>query len=486
MRTWTSFLTSLLVALAMVVFVSTLAATAGAQAVSDADRAAAKERFARGVEHLRAEDYHSAAAQFEKAYELAPFAVVLYNLGVAYAKSNRPVKASDALQKVIAAPGKLKAERIARAKELLAEQTARIGMVDVVVDQAGAEVRIDGESAGQSPLAAPIRLRAGEHFVEVVKSGFAPFRKTLTLAGGATERVAVTLEATELAFAQIWIRTELPDVQVWLDGTQVGKTPLEQSLPVLPGKHEIELRRLGYHSVIKRLELGAGATAEVKAAPAVDDDAVRAAGGTLSLVADDPESLVLTVDGKRQGVYGGAIALPPGLHDVRVERAGFFPTTLRVFIARGGRLEREVLMDPTPETLAEVQSDETLFTALGITFLGVGALGIGGSIAFTLWNEGSSQAAEDAFFDNGCVGAGGQTCLSLAEAAEDAKATKSNRRPIYAVLYGLSAASLATGIALLVLAPDGDRYAPDADGIELGVAPIVTPDGAYLGVTGRF
>ncbi len=486
MPTWTNSLTDLIaLVLAALLLVPVLfwPATATAQAVSDADRKAAKQRFARGVERLRAEDYHSAAEQFEKAYELAPFAVVLYNLGITYAKLDRPVEAAEAMQKVLAAPGKLRAERLIRARQILDEQAGLLGRLAVTVDQAGAEIRVDGSTVGRSPMASPAKLRAGAHFVEVVKRGFAPFRKEVRVAARASEKLAVTLETTELAFAQIWIRTELPDVEVWLDGTRIGQTPLEQSLPVLPGDHEIELRRIAYHSVIKRLSLGAGATAEVKASPSIDEDAVRSEGGTLALRAENPNSLVLSVDGKRHGVYGGAIALPPGRHDVRVERAGFFPATIRVHLTKGGRLERQVLLDPTPETVAEVQADETLFTALGITFLGVGALGIGGSVAFTLLNEKSKTDAEDDFFTNDCVGKRSELCQGFAVDSEDAK----GRRPIYAVLFGLSTVALATGITLLIIAPDGDQYTPDTDGLdELAIVPVVTPYGAHLGVRGRF
>lgn len=476
-----------------------LPSIASAQAVGDADREAAKERFARGVERMRAQDFVGAAEQFEKAYEIAPFAVILYNLGIAYDKLDRPIEAVDALQKVIDAPGNLRADRVARAKEIVAEQNKRIGRLLVTVDQPGAEVRIDGNGVGNTPLPGPHPVGAGTHFLVVLKSGFAPFRKEVKVAGQATETVSVTLEPTELAFAQIWVRTSLPQTEVWLDGTQIGVTPLEQSFPVLPGQHAIELRRVGYHSVIKRIDVGGGATAEIEITPAIDEAAVRAEGGTLSLAADELENLVLTVDGKRHGVYAGAIALAPGAHDVTVERAGFFPTTLRVHIGKGGRLERRVVMDPTPETIADHNANATLFTALGWTFTVAGVLAAGGGVGFTLWNENSAKDAEDNFLPFLAPGQlcdadspaiyDERECTTRGERVDAARASRNDRRVGTYVLFIGAGALLATGITLLVLAPDSDKYKPESDGLdELGLMPIVAPgpDGGFVGISGRF
>jgi hypothetical protein len=467
---------------------------ASGQAIGDADRAAAKEHFARGVELAKAKNYAGALSQFEEAYEVAPFAVILYNLGVAHAKLDHPVEAVHALEKVIAEPGKLRADRLRRAKEIVAQQTKRIGHISFAVDQAGAQIRVDGETVGKAPLRDPHPVATGMHFVEVVKRGFAPFRKELKIAGGATDTVTVTLEATELAFAQVWIRTALPGVDVWLDHKRIGRTPLDQSFPVLPGKHEVELRRLGYHSIIERIEVGPGATAEIRATPGIDEQAVRREGGLLELDAEATEDLVVTVDGDRHGVYDGAIALAPGTHDVTVERAGFLPSTLRVFISKGGRLTRQVVMAPTPETVADHNASVALFQGLGWTSVALGIAAIGGGVGFTIWNENAISDAEDVFFpllepDQRCndksTSFDREGCLELATDIDDAK----GRRPVYYALFIGGAAFIGGGIALLTLGPDADEYKPTTDDLEeLAVTPVLAPlpSGGFIGLTGRF
>src|SRR5690606_11433018 len=100
--------------------------------------------------------------EFSAAYEVAPYPVVLYNLGIAYQKLGKPVEAVTAMEKVLADPGTLSADRVAQVRAVIAAEQKRIGTLVIVVDPAGAKVRIDGvdlpEGAGRT------RVTAGEHF----------------------------------------------------------------------------------------------------------------------------------------------------------------------------------------------------------------------------------------------------------------------------------------------------------------------------------
>ncbi len=470
--------------------------TASADEVSEAARAAAKEKFARGVERLRAKDYGGAAVELESAHALAPYPVVLYNLGLAYEGLDRPVDALRVMKQVLAAPGNLRDERIARARRAVSELGKRVGSLALTIGESGADVRIDGTSVGTSPLPEPRALSAGAHFVEVHKVGFVPFRQEVVIVGEQSTALTVTLEPSELALAQVWIRTELPDAEVWLDGQRIAVTPLRQSIPVLAGPHAIELRRAGYHAAIERIEVGPGATAEVKLSLAVNEPAVAQSGGKLVLTSSALDDLVLTIDGQRHGLYTGPIALAPGRHDVRVERAGFFPATLRVELATGETLTQAVVMDPTPETIAAHNADVTLYGALGWTFTATAALAIGGGIAFTVFNEQSARDEEDAFFPLLEPGqpcdrtmSPSDNCRRLATEVDTARALVTSRRPVSYALFIGGGALLATGVVLLVLAPDPEAFTTKTDGLdELALSPIFAPSphGGVLGLSGRF
>lgn len=78
------------------------------------------------------------------------------------------------------------------------------GSLRIEVALAGAEVRIDGQSRGTTPLPAPITgLRPGPHRLEIAKKGFTPFSDEVSVRFQQTTRVQVDLASsvmTGLAF----------------------------------------------------------------------------------------------------------------------------------------------------------------------------------------------------------------------------------------------------------------------------------------------
>ena len=79
-----------------------------------------------------------------------------------------------------------------------------------------------------------------------------------------------------------------------------------------------------------------------------------------------------------------------------------------------------------------------------------------------------------------------QACIDEATALDDAVA----RRPLSALFFAGGGALLVTGIVLLIVGPDADKYTPSSDaGDELAhVQPIIAPatDGGMLGMRASF
>lgn len=77
---------------------------------------------------------------------------------------------------------------------------AELGWIDVLGAPPGAEIVIDGESAGQSPLEAPVRAPAGTRLVEVRAAGYEPYaRRVLVRGGEITRERAVTMKLQSTA-----------------------------------------------------------------------------------------------------------------------------------------------------------------------------------------------------------------------------------------------------------------------------------------------
>jgi hypothetical protein len=69
-----------------------------------------------------------------------------------------------------------------------------IGEVAVVGGPAGAELLVNGIPVGRLPLAQPIRLDRGQVELQLRAAGYAPLSRSLRIAGGARERLSMTLE----------------------------------------------------------------------------------------------------------------------------------------------------------------------------------------------------------------------------------------------------------------------------------------------------
>ncbi len=83
----------------------------------------------------------------------------------------------------------------------LREKPARL----TVKAPAGAELEIDGQRIGQMPLAGPLELRAGAHFVALSRRGNRPFSREVSLGRGESATLATDLEPTAQRRAAWWV-----------------------------------------------------------------------------------------------------------------------------------------------------------------------------------------------------------------------------------------------------------------------------------------
>ena len=441
---------------------------AAQEPAAEAARAEARDRFDRGLRLFNEGDSAGALAEFKRAYELVPSPVVLYNVALAYASMNRPVDAVDALSRLLASPGSLAPERVERARATLAEQKARIAELTVKVSVDGAVIEVDGVEAGKSPLAAPLRVGGGSHIVGAVAPAYSPARKEVTLAGLTRGEVSLELVPMTGRLSHLSVKTHLPAAELVIDDQPVARTPLSASLTLSPGPHRVELRRAGYVTAREQITLGEGASGEIALDPA--EDPAAADRGDLSLFASETQPVVI-VDGKPRGVYVGPVALPGGLHRLRVERGGFQAFERDIVIEPGHAITITALLEPTPETRAAYVSSAsarrrwswvTIVAGAAVATTGGVLLGVNAP------KRSAAQATLDAQTANAVRGGGGtcdpmQTsqidlCLSNLDAAQAAVNAAHSRDLIGFAALGVGAAAIGAGLVLLLTGDDPARY----------------------------
>jgi hypothetical protein len=467
--------------------------------VSEAARSEARQRFDRGLRLFNQKDNEGALAEFQRAYELSPHPLLLYNIGLVFSAMGRPVAAVDVFDKLLASPEGLDARRIGRVREEREQQAQRIGELVVHGSVAGARVELDGLEVGRMPLAAPLRVATGVHIVGLIATGYAPARKQVIVPGQAKVEVSFELVPTEGQPAHLTVQTRLLDCEVLVDGLPVGKTPLSASLALPAGEHKIEVRRPGYRPASSVVTLGPASTGTLALEPEPDPAALTSIGGTLELALSEPDAVV-AIDGQSHGGYARPLRLPAGAHVVRVERAGFYPFERKVQVPRGGSSRVVIELQPTAEKRASYRSRTVAQRTWGYVSLGAGAVLAAGGVTFVLLNKSQESDKKETFDDeaarNGPGGdcdrdAGRQTpaCIrSLNLALEELKDVRS-REKFGWIGAGVGAAALGLGAVLLFTNDDPNRYEPRPESdvfgrLNLRPTAWVYPNGGGLGLVG--
>jgi serine/threonine-protein kinase len=141
--------------------------------------------------------------------------------------------------------------------------------------------------------------------------------------------------------AGLRVETEPPAATVWVDGQEVGASPLTIE-GLVSGNHAVKVSRPGFAPAQVNLELTVGQ------AHAPLRFVLQPVSSTLTLQSQ-PADAAVRVDGKAVGPAPlQALLLDPGPHDVRVERKGFKPWTRRVETRAGETLDLLAHLDALP------------------------------------------------------------------------------------------------------------------------------------------
>ena len=195
----------------------------------------------------------------------------------------------------------------------------------------GAEVLVDGESRGRTPLP-PLELSPGEYQITVRADRYQDFTARVTIDGGGSSQ---TLDASLAPrWADVTFASQPAGARVRLDGEELGKTPL--AAEILDGAHSYSLLLAGYKPHRGRLEVTAE---ESQTLPAVR---LRPADGNLVL-SSDPAAATVTVG----GVYRGETPLdlylePDKEHQISISKAGHQTSQQQVRIGSGESRELNV------------------------------------------------------------------------------------------------------------------------------------------------
>jgi tetratricopeptide (TPR) repeat protein len=143
------------------------------------DEVAAQKHFENGKRLYGDKAWPEALTAFQEAYRLATIPEALRYIGLVQRQLHHPVAAYEAYEQLLAKfDAQLSPETKREAQKAIEELGAVTGTLLVSVNEAEADIEIDGRSAGRSPMTHPRRLRVGDrHTIRVTKNGFGSFEQ---------------------------------------------------------------------------------------------------------------------------------------------------------------------------------------------------------------------------------------------------------------------------------------------------------------------
>jgi hypothetical protein len=436
----------------------------------------AHAHFQRGTDFYNEGRLDAALAEFQRAYEVSPSYAVLYNIGRVRAELGQPVEASRAFAQYLAEGGSaIPAARRQEVDALLATQRARVGRLRIESNVDGSTVSVDGADVATTPLAEAIEVGAGHHTVGVRAPGYEAVTIAVDLAGSVEQPVVVELRPAVVPRGSLRVRSTLTGVAVTVDGVEVGRTPLDATIPVSAGDHEIVGTRVGYWPDTHRVTVDDGAEVEVRLRLELDPAPPAEAIGTLALELP-PARAAVRVDGEDRSVIGD-LTLPIGEHTLEIEvedRARWSGTV---------SIELRVVLAP-PLTWTPAARHDRLAGAARATEAGLATAITGGALlaaglAVLIWNE-TEIAATDArvltlgheFQAMGCPPLTSR-CQEIADELHGLTPRQNDENIIRGVTAAVSAVGgllAIVGVSLVLTAPSSDAIDAAAHA-ELRVGP---------------
>lgn len=134
-------------------------------AVADEALEAAKTRYEQGEKAFEAGRFLEAAQSFEAAYKLSPRADLLYDAARSYDKGGNAARAVELYQAYLRTGDQLPEEALV--KERLEDLQRLVAYLTVRANRDGAQVLVDGQERGATPLLSSIPIGSGLHKIEV-------------------------------------------------------------------------------------------------------------------------------------------------------------------------------------------------------------------------------------------------------------------------------------------------------------------------------
>jgi hypothetical protein len=198
----------------------------------------ARAEFEQGKELFEHDDFVTAHAKLERAYELSQNPRILWNLAACSAKQKKYALAiAEADRYLLEGTGKLTPEQTDRAQQFIAGLRGLVAEATFSVTPAGGKLSIDRTPRGLLTVPTVVLLDLGTHTVQIEKEGYEDTRTSIDVTRVGKQFYAFKLPEL-VKTGRVAISTDM-DAIIEVDGKPVAKGVYEGAFPV--GAHRVRI-----------------------------------------------------------------------------------------------------------------------------------------------------------------------------------------------------------------------------------------------------
>ncbi len=164
----------------------------------------AMPHFSKAVELYDENDFANALIEFKRAYEISTDYHVLFNVAQAYYQVQDYAGALDSFRQYLDEGGNnIAKDRRKYCDKEIKKLEGRVAQVTVHVNVDGADILVDDEKVGTSPLDKPLTVSQGRRKISISMTGRTPEEKVVEVAGGDTTTVDFNLPDLKKAIVPV-------------------------------------------------------------------------------------------------------------------------------------------------------------------------------------------------------------------------------------------------------------------------------------------
>jgi hypothetical protein len=206
---------------------------------------AAKAEYEGGKILFQAKDFAAALVKFEHAYEISRDPRLLWNAAICQKELRRYTRMLATIDRLLKDGGPLLTEQDRTDAAAIVKTVKEfVSPLKLTVNEPGAQVFVDGELVGTTPLPETVLVDVGSRKIRVTKPGYKEVERAVTVVGVSDVAIDVKLRK-EVHRGRLIVTAGAKDL-IAIDGKVVGQGRFEGSLP--SGGHTLRVTAPGMAS----------------------------------------------------------------------------------------------------------------------------------------------------------------------------------------------------------------------------------------------